>query len=128
MAIPYPKSKQLQQNKVEKPKLKHKRNAPRLRDRGRVRPEVYNEAYERAGGRCERCGYVDGSFDPSGQKWGLEAAHIVRRRHLQETTADDITFLCGPSVNSGTCHHFADYTREGREWLLEHQKLRIQGA
>lgn len=129
MAIPYPKSKQLHKNKVDKPKKIHRnRNAPRLRDRGRVHPEVYNEAYERSGGRCERCGYKDGSIDPSGQKWGLEAAHVVRRRHLSETTADDLIMLCGPSVNTGTCHNFADYSKAGRDWLVEHQIKRRKGA
>ena len=115
--------------KSDKPKkINHNRNKPRLRDRGRVSPEVYAQAYEAAGGRCEWCGWVDGSIDPSGQKWGLEAAHIVRRRHLEETTADDLAFLCGPSTNSGTCHHEADYTRAGRNRLLEHQKSRRKGA
>lgn len=120
----YSKSYQTRKNKVDKQKLKYKRNNPRLRDRGRVRPEVYQAAYEASGGRCERCGYVDGSFEPSGQKWGLEAAHAVRRRHLDETTLDDLIMLCGPSVNSGTCHHFADYSREGRNWMTAYQKKR----
>lgn len=106
------------------PKPQFKRNKPRLRDRGRVRPEVYREAYEAAGGRCEWCGWVEGTFDPSGQKWRLEAAHGVRRRHLEETTADDLIMLCGPSVNSGTCHHEADYTRAGRKRMIEHMKQR----
>lgn len=120
----YSKQHQVRKNKVEKQKLKHKRNKPRLRDRGLVRPEVYAAAYEAAGGRCERCGYVDGSFDPSGQKWGLEAAHAVRRRHLNETTPDDLIMLCGPSTNTGTCHNFADYTRDGRQWMVAYQKQR----
>jgi hypothetical protein len=124
----YSKEFQCRHNKIKKPKIKNNRKSPRLRDRGRVRHEVYQEAYERAGGRCERCGWVDGSYDPSGQKWRLEAAHVVRRRHLNETTADDLIMLCGPSTNSGTCHHFADYTRSGRGWMLEHQKKRRIGA
>ena len=122
--VPKPSFKKIKKEK----KINHKRNAPRLRDRGRVRPEVYEAAYERCGGRCERCGYEDGSIDPSGQKWRLEAAHAVRRRHLEETTPDDIIFLCGPSVNTGTCHNFADYSRAGRNWMLEYQKIRREGA
>lgn len=126
----YTKEMQLRNNRSDKKqkKVNHNRKSPRLRDRGRVRPEVYQTAYERCGGRCERCGYKDGSIDPSGQKWGLEAAHAVRRRHLEETTDDDLIMLCGPSTNSGTCHNFADYTREGRNWMLEHQKKRRRGA
>lgn len=112
-------------NKIDKPKkVAHNRNKPRLRDRGRVSPEVYATAYKVAKGRCERCGYKDGSIDHTGQKWGIEAAHAVRRRHLDETTPDDLIMLCGPSVNSGTCHHHCDYSREGRNWMIEHQKLR----
>jgi hypothetical protein len=112
-------------SKVDKPKkVTHTRNKPRLRDRGRIRPEVYEAAYNASGGRCEWCKFKDGAIDPKGQKWGLEAAHGVRRRHLDETTADDLIMLCGPSVNSGTCHNEADYTRAGRERMIEHMKLR----
>lgn len=110
------------------PKPTHNRKSPRLRDRGRIHPHVYSTAYDNANGRCEWCGYRDGSIDPSGQKWGLEAAHGVRRRHLNETTADDLIMLCGPSVNTGTCHNIADYTRAGRERMIEHMKLRKKDA
>lgn len=124
----YTKEMQTRKNRVDKPKVSHNRNKPRLRDRGRVKPEVYAAAYQASKGRCERCGYKDGSFDPSGQKWGLEAAHAVRRRHLDETTPDDLIMLCGPSTNTGTCHNFADYSRAGRTWMIEYQKKRRIGA
>ncbi|WP_272945712.1 hypothetical protein [Paenibacillus graminis] len=29
---------------------------------------------------------------------------------------NDVAMLCGPSVNSGTCHHYVDYTKEGKQW------------
>lgn len=124
----YSKSHQTRKNRIEKPKLNHKRNKPRLRDRGRVSPEVYKQAYEAAGGRCERCGWKDGSYDPSGIRWRLDFAHAVRRRHLEETTADDGIMLCAPQTQTGTCHHWADHTREGRNWMIEHQKRRRIGA
>lgn len=121
----YTKEMQTRHNKVNKPKkINHKRNKPRLRDRGRVSPEVYAQAYEAAGGRCERCRWKDGTIDPIGIRWRLEAAHGVRRRHLEETTADDIIFLCGPQTQTGTCHNWVDHTREGREWMIEHMEQR----
>ena len=96
------------------PKPKHKRGSKTARQRGQVTKDVYEEAWERAGGRCERCGR---SWLAA---WTLEAAHVERRwRSRQEgITAEDIIILCGPSTDSRTCHHWADYTREGREWLL----------
>jgi len=97
-------------------KVNHNRNKPKLKDRGRIRPEVYKDAYDRSGGRCRRCKWKDGSFDSTGMRWRLEAAHLIRRRHLDETTADDIAMLCGPQQNKGTCHWWVDHTREGREW------------
>lgn len=98
------------------PKPTHNRNKPKLKDRGRISPEVYEEAYARSNGHCERCKWKDGSIDNTGMRWRLEAAHLIRRRHLDETTAEDIAMLCGPQVNSGTCHNWVDMTREGREW------------
>lgn len=95
------------------PKPSYKRFKKTARQRGQILKHVYNEAWERAGGRCERCGRHD--------VWTIEAAHVERRwRFGQEgVTAADIVMLCGPSTLSGTCHHWADYTREGREWLLK---------
>lgn len=96
------------------PKPIHSRRRKTARQRGRVAPEVYNEAMGRAGGRCERCG------KSQYQAWTLEAAHVERRWKIGQegVTAEDIVILCGPSTDSGTCHHWADYTREGRLWLL----------
>jgi hypothetical protein len=96
------------------PKPKHKRRSKTAKQRGQVTKAVYAAAWERAGGRCERCGRYHG------QVWTLEAAHVERRwRFGQEgVKAEDIVILCGPSTDSRTCHHWADYTREGREWLL----------
>ncbi|WP_433943498.1 hypothetical protein [Paenibacillus sp. SN-8-1] len=80
--------------------------------RGRIKPEVYKAAMERSGGRCERCGI--GGY--------LEAAHLIRRWKIEtETTVQDIAMLCGPVVNTGTCHNWVDYTAEGREWAEKYR-------
>lgn len=57
----------------------------------------------------------------------LQCAHLIRRWKLQETTANDVAFLCGPSVNSGTCHWWVDYTRAGKEWA-EAYRERLYGG
>ena len=97
------------------PKPRHKRIRKTAKQRGQVTKDVYAAAWKRAGGRCERCGRS------AYQVWTLEAAHVERRwRYGQEgVTAADIIILCGPSTDSRTCHHWADYTREGREWLIQ---------
>lgn len=104
MALPF--------NPVQKPK--RRRHKPTAKQRGRISPEVYRAAYERAGGCCERC------KKPGSPEYGtLQCAHLVRRWKLSETTVNDVAMLCGPSVNSGTCHNWVDYTREGRQWAAQ---------
>ena len=104
------------------PKPKYGRSKKTAKERGFITKAVYDEAAHRAQGRCEWCGWAAGSFDPTGRRWGLEAAHLIRRRNCDETTAQDIAMLCGPSVNSGTCHNKVDYTREGRQWAANYRK------
>lgn len=96
------------------PKPKHKRGKKTAKQRGQVSKAIYAEAWERSGGRCEMCGR--GAWEA----WTLEAAHVERRwKSRQEgVTAADIIILCGPSTDSRTCHHIADYKRTGREWLV----------
>jgi ribosomal protein S14 len=98
------------------PKVKHKRNKPTAKQRGSISHKVRAEVEKRSGNRCERCGKYRSAV------WTLEMAHITRRWAQDGlTTANDLVHLCGPSTNSGTCHHFADYTRAGREWLKQFQ-------
>lgn len=95
------------------PKPKSRRLKPTTKQRGRISPEVYAGAMERSGGRCERCG--NGGY--------LEAAHLLRRWKIEGgTTVNDIAMLCGPAVNTGTCHNFIDYTQEGREWAEQYRQ------
>lgn len=95
-----------------RPKPSYRRRKPTSKMRGRITPEVYQAAMERSGGRCERCG-----------KYGqLQAAHLIRRWKIEgSTTANDIAMLCGPSVNTGTCHNWIDYTAKGREWAEKYR-------
>lgn len=101
------------------PKPAHKRGSKTARQRGQVTKQAYAGAWERAGGRCERCGKTEG------QVWTLEAAHVERRWRAgkEGINAEDIVILCGPSTDSTSCHHWADYTRQGREWLLEQREV-----
>jgi|SRR5690606_9309666 len=98
------------------PKPSHKRNKQTAKQRGSIPLSVRQEVNERSHYRCERCG------KHKSQVWTLEKAHIVRKWKMEgKCTANDIVNLCGPSSDSSTCHHWADYTREGREWLLDFQ-------
>lgn len=97
-------------NPVSKPS--YRRRKPTSKMRGRITPEVYQAALERSGGRCERCGKAE----------QLQAAHLIRRWKIEgSTTANDIAMLCGPSVNTGTCHNWIDYTAEGKEWAVNYR-------
>lgn len=92
------------------PKPSHKRNKPTAKQRGQISMKVRREVETRSEGYCECCGKHKNSV------WGLQKAHLIRRWKLNETTAQDIADLCGPSVNTGTCHWWIDNTKEGREW------------
>ncbi|MNR93680.1 hypothetical protein D3C72_247380 [compost metagenome] len=99
-------------NPVNKPN--YRRRKPTSKMRGRIKPEIYKAAMERAEGRCERCK----------QYRELQCAHLIRRWKIDgETTVNDVAMLCGPSVNTGTCHNWIDYTQEGREWAEEYRQL-----
>ena len=94
------------------PKPSHPRVKKTAKQRGQIRPSVRREVEIRSGDKCERCGKHKSAV------WTLEMAHITRRWLIQgETTAHDLARLCGPSTDSSTCHHYVDYTADGREWL-----------
>lgn len=104
------------------PKPSYKRVKPTAKQRGAIPAKASQEAAERAQGACEWCKWVNGSYEPTGRKWGLQRAHLIRRWKLDETTGKDIAMLCGPSTNTGTCHWKVDHTREGREWANKYHK------
>lgn len=98
------------------PKRSFPRNKPTAKQRGAISSSVREEVNKRSQDKCERCGKHKDSV------WTLEQAHIARRWTMDsKCTANDLVRLCGPSSDSSTCHHFADYTRIGREWMEEFQ-------
>lgn len=98
------------------PKPSHKRRTKTRKERGKITPRVAEEVLERAGGVCERCGLppVYGSYRDR-----LELAHLEQKS--QGGRGDipwNVAALCGPSVNSGTCHWLIDSRRkENWEWV-----------
>lgn len=102
------------------------RQKPTRKQRGHISPSVSKAVKLRSGNRCERCGWSPGNYDPTGKRMGLQNAHLIRRGKIEiQTNANDVARLCGPSVNSGTCHHFVDYSAQGREWAKEYREYLI---
>ena len=100
------------------PKPNHKRRVPKRRSKTRITQAVREEVLERSEGKCERCGIT--------RAYAFEMAHLINAS--QGGSGNDpanVILLCGPSVNTGTCHNFADYTATGREWRLnKHKELK----
>ena len=97
------------------PKPRHKRLKPKRGTKSRITQSVRNEVEIRSGGRCERC--------RRSKAYSFEMAHLVQAS--QGGRGDDpanIVLLCGPSVNTGTCHNWADYTAVGRKWRMNKRK------
>lgn len=95
------------------PKPKHKRRSSK--SQSKITQKVRKEVIRRSEGKCERCG--------RSRAYAFEMAHL--KQASQGGRGDvpyNIALLCGPSVNSGTCHNFADYTAEGREWRMAKRK------
>lgn len=109
------------------PKPSHKRSKKTAKQRGVISPSVAAKVDARANGRCEWCGWQRGNYDPTDRKMGLQRAHLVRRWNVDvETTEMELAKLCGPSVNSGTCHWKVDFTTQGRAWAEEFRGKLIQ--
>src|SRR5690606_24280732 len=109
------------------PKPSHSRTKKTAKQRGYISSKVRQAVDTRSQGRCEWCGWYEGQYDPTGRKWGLQKAHLRRRWKLEETTEHDIANLCGPSVNTNTCHWKVDYTEEGRRWAEQFRERLMQG-
>lgn len=99
------------------PKPRHKRRVPK--NKSKITQKVRREVIRRSEGKCECCG--------RSRAYAFEMAHL--KQASQGGRGDvpyNIALLCGPSVNSGTCHNFADYTAKGREWRLAKRKELIE--
>jgi hypothetical protein len=93
------------------PKPSYKRGKPRRGQFTRITQKVRQEVIRRSNGHCERCG--------RSQAYSFEMAHLINASQGGSGSEFwNVALLCGPSVNSGTCHHWADYTQEGRSWRL----------
>ncbi|MCR1833099.1 HNH endonuclease [Oceanobacillus caeni] len=96
----------------------HVRRVPKRSSITKITKSVRREVLERSEGCCERCG--------RSSAYAFEMSHLVQASHGGR--GDDpanIVLLCGPSVNTGTCHNFADYTAEGRKWRMKkHEELK----
>ena len=94
---------------VSVPKPNHKRRVPKQRQRTRITQKVRDEVLNRSDGKCERCGRT--------RAYSFEMTHLEQASSLGSgNDPANVVLLCGPSVNTGTCHNFADYTAKGRAW------------
>lgn len=94
------------------PKPNFRRSKPKRGSITKITNKVRQEVLNRSEGKCERCG--------KSRAYAFEMSHLVQAS--QGGRGDDpanIVLLCGPSVNTGTCHNFADYTKEGKEWRMK---------
>lgn len=97
------------------PKPNHKRRIPKRGNVSKITNKARQEVIKRSEGKCERCG--------RSRSYAFEVSHLVQAS--QGGRGDDpanLVLLCGPSVNTGTCHNFADYTAKGREWRMQKRK------
>lgn len=93
------------------PKPKHRRLKPKRGSQTKITAKVRQEVLRRSNSCCERCGRHS--------SWGMEMAHCLSAaKGGKGSEAYNVILLCGPSIQNGTCHFFADHTREGREWRM----------
>lgn len=94
------------------PKPQHKRFKPKQSQKTRITDAARKEVLRRSGWKCERCGVSSA--------YAFEMAHLINASHGgRGDDPKNVALLCGPSVNTGTCHNFADYTAKGREWRMQ---------
>jgi len=100
---------------MQVPKPSFKRRTPKIGSISKITQEVRREVLQRSNHQCERCGIS--------RAYAFEMAHLISAS--QGGRGDDpanVVLLCGPSVNTGTCHNFADYTAAGREWRKQKRR------
>ena len=92
--------------------LRSKRLKPKQGQYTKITAKARREVYERSQKRCERCG--------RSQCYAFEVAHLTNASQRGSgSNPANLVLLCGPKVNSATCHHWADSTSEGREWKMK---------
>lgn len=98
--------------------LYHKRRKPKRGNQSRITQKVRQEVQNRSQGQCERCGRTSA--------YSFEMAHLINASQGGVgNNPNNIVLLCGPKVNTNTCHQWADETREGREWKqAKHKELK----
>lgn len=94
----------------------HSRVKQTWKEHGRVTTEAAEEVWNRNKGLCGMCGLPAGIKDKHGFPMNLEIAHLQGRGQHGSGEPWNLDLLHGPQVNSGTCHHHADHTADGREW------------
>jgi 5-methylcytosine-specific restriction endonuclease McrA len=96
----------------------HKRRKPKIKDITRITNKARQEVLRRSEGKCERCG--------RSRSYAFEVSHLRQASKIGSgSDPANLVLLCGPSVNTGTCHWFADSTAEGREWRMQkHEELK----
>jgi len=96
-------------------KINHKRKSPKRKDVTRITQKARDEVLRRSEGKCECCGRTSA--------YAFEVAHLKgAAQGGSGSEPSNLALLCGPSVNTGTCHNWADYTKEGKEWRTEKRK------
>lgn len=91
------------------PKPSHNRRVQKRGNKTKITNKARQEVYERSGKCCERCGVSSA--------YAFEVAHLSQASSLGSGgDPSNLALLCGPSVNTGTCHHDVDSTAVGRQW------------
>src|SRR5699024_9184933 len=88
---------------------------PKSNNHSKITQKARAEVYERADGKSERSGMTN--------PYCFEVAHRVQAsQHGRGDRPSNLSLSRGPSVHTGTCHWFAEYTAEGREWRMNKRK------
>lgn len=98
------------------------------KEKGRITPETRTDVLVRDGFKCVKCGRKQGetgAFKGVPYFIRLEIHHITFRSGLGEGTKRNLATVCGPVTQSGTCHHWAQNTREGRVWFENWREERL---
>ena len=96
----YTKEMQTRKNRVEKPKVNHKRGGISQKRRGAISPLVRSQVKERSKGLCEIRKRCNGAL-------GVHMAHLQSRNTIEETTPEMIRHACYE------CHSWLDTNDEG---------------